>query len=508
MKPTVDFFGGALSLFIQNERFKNKILKLFSTTTVSGEKVFKKNFQVYPGTSSADIQEVLQLFGMADSVNNQEWEGIESAWLYFNPEKTNYKTYETQATKDYIQTKLNNLYDLNVEYEFNLNIMMSNIDKSFHLLTNQQKIDYVIDNYDLVFDQSFGNSSGNEESINGLCKYLMYDNDEYFEVELSEPTLETYIKRQKSAHKNTYGIQEKLVEYLDYSASFKMTVKRVGYIQQDSNIVTKLVGINTTYEQNYVLTALANTRNTIGSINSDRIPVTNTIFFQDYLRFSLTDKSLFRTEDFNQIVLDHIDIDYQKEKTKWYKKLIAAIIFIVAIIFAAPSGGGSLSLTQVAYLFAVVAIELTVISLVLSKSGYVDIANSLGAYIKISSMVSTVAGIGSVIASVARQGLMTYASVSIQGMSTFSVSTIKNITMVADFFYKNKLDKIQTSNNALQSKLDEQEKALIEEANNEYNIPGEYIKFQYDLLSSDNLEFEVDYKYEGTKLNIQRRSFV
>lgn len=62
-----------------------------------------------------------------------------------------------------------------------------------------------------------------------------------------------------------------------------------------------------------------------------------------------------------------IDTGYKKKSTSFFKKLVAAIIFIVAIIFAPVTGGGSLAFAK-AVLFAYLV--LTLITLVLSVAGY------------------------------------------------------------------------------------------------------------------------------------------
>jgi hypothetical protein len=507
MKPTIDFFGGALSEFIQSERFKNKVIKLYGTKYIDDVKVFNENFGIYPGTEDSNVQEMLELFNMKSQIEEQNWEGISNAWIYFNPNKSNAQKFESIATVDYVQTKLNNLYDIDVEYSFHLNLYLENTDVSLLSITNEQKIDFIINNYNLIFNNAYGNSDGNEETLDGLCKYLMFDNNQHFEIVLSKPNIQTYQISKKESLVIEDGLQDRNKKILNYSIGFDMKVKRISYIQKTSNIVVKISSINDINEQNIVLSSLEQTRDNDG-ISSDRTTVTNTVFYKDHLRFSLTDSNIMKTSDFVNVVINFIDVGFQKKKVKWYKKIIAMAIFVVAVILSVPSGGTTLTVAQVAFTFAMVTIELVVISLVLSKVGMVDIANSLGKFIKMSSFVATVTGIGSVITAIARQGLMTYIQVSISGMSTFSFQSLRYLSMAADFFYKNKLDKIQTSNNKLQDKLDEQEKLLAEMYSGEYNISAEYIKFEHDLLKRDSIEFEVDYKYEGTKLNIQRRSFV
>jgi hypothetical protein len=68
-------------------------------------------------------------------------------------------------------------------------------------------------------------------------------------------------------------------------------------------------------------------------------------------------------------VVTLIDSGYQKKKVPWWKKAIAIIIFVVAVVLALPTGGASLTWTAVATAILVGALVLSLITLALAASG-------------------------------------------------------------------------------------------------------------------------------------------
>jgi hypothetical protein len=77
----------------------------------------------------------------------------------------------------------------------------------------------------------------------------------------------------------------------------------------------------------------------------------------------------FTFKQLNDYVLQLVDSDYKKKKVKWWKKLVAVIIFVIAVIYAFPTGGKSLALAK-AIVFA--AFVLNVVTAVLSATGSDD----------------------------------------------------------------------------------------------------------------------------------------
>lgn len=79
--------------------------------------------------------------------------------------------------------------------------------------------------------------------------------------------------------------------------------------------------------------------------------------------YSLTYKKLY------SYVVTLIDSGYKKKKVSWWKKALAVIVFVVAVVLALPTGGASLTWTAVATAILVGALVLNLLALAFAATG-------------------------------------------------------------------------------------------------------------------------------------------
>jgi hypothetical protein len=84
-KPLVDVKERQLSRYKSKVDYINKFIHRWGKTSVNGEEVLKERSYIYPMESQAE--EFLKWSGGLESVRNQDWKGIEKAWIYINPTK-------------------------------------------------------------------------------------------------------------------------------------------------------------------------------------------------------------------------------------------------------------------------------------------------------------------------------------------------------------------------------------------------------------------------------------
>lgn len=104
--------------------------------------------------------------------------------------------------------------------------------------------------------------------------------------------------------------------------------------------------------------------------------------------YGLTYKKLY------SYVVTLIDSGYKKKKVSWWKKAIAIVIFVVAVIFALPTGGASLTATAVASAILFGALVLTLFTLALAASGQHEWAS---AFMEASKMIEPLVMIATII---------------------------------------------------------------------------------------------------------------
>ena len=80
-----------------------------------------------------------------------------------------------------------------------------------------------------------------------------------------------------------------------------------------------------------------------------------------------------------------IDTGYKKKKVKWYKKLLAAVVFVVSVWLVIPTGGASLTwayAAAVAFAITMGALALSVMAAILSALGQSDWASAFASVSK------------------------------------------------------------------------------------------------------------------------------
>lgn len=234
------------------------------------------------------------------------------------------------------------------------------------------------------------------------------------------------------------------------------------------------------------------------------------------------------------------------------------IAIVIAVVTAGAGAPISAYLTAIAVATGIAALTMTLLQVYFAKHGQAGAASYMGRWVKISSIISTVTGIAGMLNNLARKfateafvqeavkqgaqetavrsaaALMSTAelasanaalgaSINVGVVSTvvkeivFSsvtsgwqsmVSTaMKVVKFVTDIVGKMKAKSMNSEINSLTESRDKVAEELEDINDKELHIGIENIKWYTDELRSDNLQFEVDYLYEGTQMNVGRPSF-
>lgn len=541
MKTYIDMFETYKGLFLASHRLKNRFKKYWGVTTLDGVEVFNKQMVVWPGTdSNKNVVKILKMFGMYANIKKAKFEGITNYYLWLNPAKMdNYAT----ISKDIIVNHLNAVIP-NYEFQIVLNYTDAEDPKKFNGWTSEQVSTWFLANYATLRTGAYVECRGNTLVAEAVGYYVPLDVSGNFAMRTVSATV-TPIAYRTSAGLTAYhsGI------------SVELAAKQVSPLQEDDTIVDMMLHETDPNRKNKITTVFgldadtdddtaaawsvnaARTGGIFRSITNRGSNKTNEIWYRGQLRTQILDSSYVDRDTFAGILASSMDTGYTKKKTKWWKKLLSIVIVVIAVVLSVVTGGGSLTLMQFAFNLGIAMLALTAIQFIIAKSGDLAWAEYFGSIVQVVSMVSMVLGIASFIQNMAarvaqqaaQQSLVQAASAAVKEAFTElataasklasevslgnAMSFLGSKIMTLGRMMLEKLMDMRVSTAAkelgeLQDAVQQSKEELADLTDKEVHIGVEDIKYYTSPLKLDNLPFEVDYLYEGTKMNICRPSFV
>ena len=194
-----------------------------------------------------------------------------------------------------------------------------------------------------------------------------------------------------------------------------------------------------------------------------------------------------------------LDTGYKKKKVKWYKKVIAIVIFIVAVILAIPSGGASLTwayaaavafaITMGALVLAVLAMLFTAIGMADWASAFAEANKSLAPLIAVASIILVVDGISAATPEISKAGassvLESMASDFLTGITDvftgdiateFAISSSVKVLSAYTKVQNNKLESLSDKNKDLKMENAELTKEMQEQSDSLQGFMNIYAK--------------------------------
>lgn len=544
MKSHIDFSITFQNEFVNANRFKKRFARYWGTETVDGVRVFKDKFQVYPGQSSTNVQNMLKILGIKKDINKANFDGLDSYWLYFNSSKMS-DPYDG-LIKSAIANKLNSYILDNKKYNFHLNIAIPDDPLKFKDYTKEQITDYVDKNYLTIFEKNYAQTSADTLVFENIGQYLLLDDGSNFYID----TIKATVMPVKHIVQKNFQYQRNHVYYTS-SISIEVEVEKKAIITEDSVVVNAIIKEKDEERKRQVARLMESSKNydmDDYNFQNDKPLVTNQFFYKNRLREEVLDIKLVKSRDFVELISKVLDTGYKKKKVKWYKKIISLVIAVVAVWLAVWSAGNSLVL--LATYLGVASVALYGLTYLAQKNGMYGYSEYMGKYAKVVSLGSTILGIYAAIQSfitqmaktVAEQGTKevikqtivsavtvetkTVASetaiqiaketgqplieetvvreLSFKKISTIAIKVVKQILSIRN---KGRLEDNKNEISSMQRYVDEQEEQLSDISDKEHHIGIEDIKSYTRQLDKDNMRYEIDYLYEKTRDNIGRPSF-
>ena len=545
MKLNIDFFSTIKGEMLATKKFKNRLKRYWGTELVDGVEVFQKYFYLYPrDLNSKEASTILKMFGAWNSVKGTDFGSVASYYLYLNSDKW---TGQSEFVWDVLIDKMEGFIPIGQKFDVNINFTESTEDNRYAGYTKEQLLEYVDNNYDSIVDSMWIEARSSTMSMEAIGKYVLLDDSTIFDVKVVD--CRVMPKFVKGSNEDSLGRME--ADRYVTTLSLQLEVTRKASIYEESEFI-KGIKRETSEAENRKLRELqdADQDETGGWFGRYRPGRTDDFWYKGQLRVETANSQYLHRNKFMELFTKSIDTGYTQKKTKWWKEILGVVILFVAILLAVPTGGASLSLATLALYVGIALIVMTAIQYSMARDGDVAGAEYMGKWIKVGQVISITAGIASIIQNMAKNGVMnalmsqgaaqggtqltqtTILEATTAGMSTELGTVVGNevavtTTTTAGTSYLNlmskaaqvldwivnarekmKVEKFESERQDLMEGVRQSEDELARMYDKEIHIGVEDIKMYTNPLKMENLQFEVDYLYEGTKYNIGRPSFV
>lgn len=545
MKEYIDFFSTLQGELFAKKQLVHKLKKYWGTTFIDGVEVYNGQFTVWPGTHTQRVRQVLKMFDIPVSqINNQSKDGITRLYLKFDAGKQDTSSYSREALATMLEAEI----PFNQWREFTLTYSDSSDPEKFNGWTPTQIYTYVTNSYRTSIYNSVGLSvSGKLEGIDDyIGAYVLLDNGVDFTVQMMDASVSAIpVEPAHDPDEPDFNRRWEKPKKFISGINVKIRYSRTGYLNDASPVVVELandiVDTSGTMAGRYSIG-----RSTLQYLVRNSSGLTNILWYNGFIRVS-TAKAL-KKHDYAKLIYGSIDIGYDKKKTSSWKKWIGPLIVIAAIVITVFTWGAASPLVTIATAATLTTVALTASQMLLAKNGDYDGASRVGRWIKITGIVSLVAGIGAVVQNlvraaaseaikqgagqVASQAVSSATSVTIDnmvvqlseismqnyvsGVGNMLSSSVSSMTWfdklstagkvvgpIMEYREKNKMKELTS----LSEEVKAQQSELADLYDKNLHLGLEDLRTYTKPLTQDNVQFQTDYLYEGTKFHILRPSF-
>lgn len=424
-----------------------KLKRYWGTTTIAGTEVFVKKKVFYPSMDES-TEKLAKFLNMYDDLRGKQ-EGVESAWLYLNPEKATDFPSGTSATLigKNLQLALKKLVEGDKTVRITLGAKVEKIGSTttltpptflagiedqpalkteiltrlFSLYSEGFSVEVAEDDpyvtalavYGLVLAPTACtlDSVGPTLTVHDYVDYL-YTGEEFIRTEVAT-AYALSIKFQNIAIDGSSDISSAVRgAILSPSTSTDKLVKsRISgfslaeYSYHDVRVPPSDFWLAHQVGSYDVEDVAFGTQTGNYSVSVVRRPV-----IEYYLKTSLFDDTSFKREERIRYFLDSIDSDYKKKKLEWYETLAVIVIIVAAVILAIPSGGASFAsawaaAAYFATIITVAALYVAIATYALAVMGAYNVAAATGQFLKAVDPLVKIAGLYLIVYSITKKAV-------------------------------------------------------------------------------------------------------
>jgi hypothetical protein len=457
-RPQPDIGNVLRNEFIGNVSTIRKLKRLWGTTYVGGVEVLNARQYHWPESSrSENFEKLYKTIGIHKDVTEADYEGLRSAWIYFNKNKAADLLVDFE---DFVSDNLNILWwdpadgerpeglTLTTSIVINAKAIKASDQATVDSLINvdmtvEQAKQAILDNYEQFWDLCSISQEGvgviNKGSITDpvnktvtpdeddltpddpwlstIARYALRDNGIACTIkDVSIGTMSARDRPFMTSYYTTYVVEieipynaftpgELFVQSIandlsfDYDRKSKSngnTTKQLvqgldsSELEDDDNLVTRpyISWESQSIEADSIYSSLW--------IKEGKTYYLKAEPFHDPRSYGLNYKKLAN------YILPLLDTGYKKKKVPFWKKALAVVIFIIAVILAPVTGGNSLLLVKVSLAILFASLVLTLFTLVLAVTGqhewasaFMEAQKFLEPLVMVATIIVIVTGLGS-----------------------------------------------------------------------------------------------------------------
>jgi len=418
----IDLYTPKLNEYTRALKVKNTVLKYFPKKVLdNGDTVFDKLY-VWKGYVPDDTgsKELYKLFGTSvDELKSNNWDHVESAWMYFKPFHLESPTLSTYNVNNFIDTNIDTEQEYKVKLLYTQEFMTDQV--SSVNISDEEILKMCSSGYtsSTLFNTTVnpfksGMISFDKEVSACIFIALLDLNNDMFDTSFSilSRTVTETSNRQAKLGRGNYrpNMPNSVTHTVKASVIFKFRIKNTS---NNDKFLSNVIDISlTAYNDKFDFGAqCSNLVHKFNPVTDDELlteysssPIFSTSSDSStYIRYDAAKE--LKPQDFSSMVLNSLDTDFEQESCHGFKcalgALLMIIVIVVSVVLAAPTGGASLaSIPAAAAFFGMLSLYLTVgilaLSLTakwLSNHGEYQIAISFGNSIVVLNKLAQITGI-------------------------------------------------------------------------------------------------------------------
>lgn len=440
-RPQPDIGDILKAQFLNNLGSSRKFRRLWGTTTINGVEVLNRRQYYYPDSAkSADYEKLFKFLGLYNQVEEGDYQGVDYVWLYLNKNKGSDFTEIVTNYDDFVADNLNELWGTvsngGSGYTLTTDIVIEGIisdtnsalDGTTSLLdpswTEAVLIQTITDNYDTLWDTCHisqqgvgvvhkGFTTDPNTNVVSPIEEILSPEDPWVSALARNALRSTGVATITGVE---IGLSSNLSKNIQHTYVITVEIPYVVFDTLHSTVLFTAEDIEIDYPPTTTLTKLSYpngyfTKQEILAMDSRDLEELNAFSQRNYTlwediaeevdsafasawyqhggvyylkadiftnpkAYGITYKNLF------SYIVKLIDTGHKKTPVPWWKKLLAAFIFIISIIFAPVTGGWSLNATNFALALVFANTVMIILSLVFSALGMHEMVSAFAEVMK------------------------------------------------------------------------------------------------------------------------------
>ena len=456
-RPQPDIGNVLRNEFIGNVSTIRKLKRLWGTTYVGGVEVLNARQYHWPESSrSENFEKLYKTIGIHKDVTEADYEGLRSAWIYFNKNKAADLLVDFE---DFVSDNLNILWwdpadgerpeglTLTTSIVINAKAIKASDQATVDSLINvdmtvEQAKQAILDNYEQFWDLCSISQEGvgviNKGSITDpVNKTVTPDEDDLTPDDPWLSTIARYALRDNGIACTIKDVSIGTISARDrpfmtsYYTTYVVEIEIPYNAFTPGELFVQSIANDLSFDYDRKSKSNGNTtKQLVQGLDSSELEDDDTLVTRPYISWesqSIEADSIYsslwikegktyylKAEPFHDprsyglnykklanYILPLLDTGYKKKKVPFWKKALAVVIFIIAVILAPVTGGWSLSLVNFALAVLFASLVLTLLTLTLAVTGqhewasaFMEAQKFLEPLVMVATIIVIVTGLG------------------------------------------------------------------------------------------------------------------